>query len=79
MALEKEFQYYIDNQETLVKKYAGKVLAIKGGVILGAFDSEIQAVKFLAPDHKLGSYLLQRCLDGKESYTRVFHSRVVFA
>lgn len=79
MALEKEFQYYLDNQKTLVEKYAGKVLAIKDAAVIGVYDSEPEAVKSLAPKHELGSYLLQRCQVGEENYTRAFHSRAVFA
>jgi len=79
MALETEFQYYVQNQQKLVEKYAGKVLAIKNEEVLGVFDSESEAVKSLSDKHELGSYLLQRCQQGDESYTRAFHSRVVFA
>jgi hypothetical protein len=33
--LEKELQYYIDNQEDLVKQYKGKFLVIKDQKIIG--------------------------------------------
>lgn len=79
MSLENEFKYYLEHQDELVVKYSGKIIAIKGGEVLGAYDSEPEAIKALSKSHELGTYLLQRCLPGKDSYTRTFHSRVVYA
>ena len=39
ISLEKELQYYIDNQNELVSKYNGKFLVIKDCNVLGAYDS----------------------------------------
>ena len=77
-SLEKEFKYYIDNQEELVKKYNGKFLVIKEREILGAYDSEMMAFEETQKEHELGTFLIQKCEPGNESYTQTFHSRVAF-
>ncbi|GBE04938.1 hypothetical protein BMS3Abin10_00557 [bacterium BMS3Abin10] len=76
--LEKEFQYYIDNQEELVREYNGKFIVIKGQEIIGAYDSEMEAIEKTSKDHELGTFLVQKCEPGSESYTQTYHSRVAF-
>lgn len=41
--LEREFQYYKDHQEELVKAYDGKVLLISGEEVQGAYILETEA------------------------------------
>jgi hypothetical protein len=76
--LDKEFKYYIDHQEELVKKYNGKYIVIENNNILGDYNSEAEAYNETLKSHKLGTFLIQHCLPGKESHTVTFHSRVVF-
>ena len=75
--LEKEFEYYIENQDKLVEKYEGKFLVIKNCKIIGIYDSELEAVNQTSKDHAVGTFLIQKCLPWTESYTQVFHSRVI--
>ena len=77
--LEKEFRYYLDNQDRLVRKYAGKVIVIRNQNVIGVFDSELEATEKTAEQHELGTFLVQRCEPGSESYTQSYHSRVAFA
>jgi len=77
--LEKEFQYYLENQEKLVKKYLGKTIVIKDGNVLGSYDSDLDAINTTKVNHKLGTFLVQLCTPGKGAYTQTFHSRVAFA
>lgn len=77
--LEKEFNYYIEYQDELVKKYNGKFIVIKNCEVIGAFDSELEAVEKTAEKHELGTFLVQKCEPGSESYTQTYHSRVSFA
>lgn len=76
--LEKEFQYYLDNQEELVKSYNGKFLVIKGDSVIGVFDSEEEAFFETEKNHEPGTFLIQFCEPGEGSYTQSFHSRVSF-
>lgn len=78
-ALEKEFDYYLDHQDELVEKYKGQYIVIKDGVVLGAYLSDIEAVEETSKGHEMGTFLVQYCTSGKESYTAQFHSRVAFA
>lgn len=75
--LEKEFQYYIDNQEQLVKKYNGKFIVIKGDSVIGAYESHSEAYQEALKKNEIGSFLIQHCLPGEDAYTQTFHSRVI--
>ncbi len=76
--LEKEFKYYLDNQDELVKKYDGKFIVIKSQTVIGAYNTEMDAYNETLKKHKLGTFLIQHCMPGEESHTATFHSRVVF-
>ena len=74
--LEKEFNYYLEHQEELVKEYSGKFIVLKGHKVLGAFASALEAVEKTTKQHELGTFLVQKCESGNASYTQTFHSRV---
>lgn len=76
--LKKEFEYYLSHQDELVKQYDGKYIAIRDCNVIGAFDSELEAVEKTAEKYELGTFLVQKCERGSESYTQTYHSRVVF-
>lgn len=76
--LEKEFKYYIKNQKELVKKYNGKYIVIKDEKVIGSYDSEIEAIEKTSKTEELGTFLVQKCEPGEESYTQTFHSRITF-
>jgi hypothetical protein len=76
--LEREFQYYLDHQKELVKRYNGKFIVIKNAQVLGAFDTELEAIQETTKKHTLGTFLVQKCEAGTESYTQQYHSRAVF-
>ena len=75
--LEEEFQYYIEHQDELVEKYRGKVIVIKNGEVIGEYDSDLEAINETTKQHELGTFLVQKCEPGSDSYTQTFHSRVV--
>lgn len=77
--LEKEFKYYIDHQAELVEKYNGKFIVIKDCKVIGAFDSELEAINTTSEQYELGTFLVQKCEPGSESYTQTYHSRVALA
>lgn len=78
-SLKVDFQYYLDHQEEMVKKYDGKFIVIKDGAVLGAYDNELIAVAETQKSHELGTFLVQKVSKGTEDYTQTFHSRVVFS
>jgi hypothetical protein len=78
VALKEEFEYYLKYQDELVEQYNGKVVVIKNGIVLGAFDDTMQAIQETRKEHDLGTFLVQRCSPGPDDYTVTFHSRVRF-
>ena len=78
-SMKTDFQYYLDNQQLLVKKYAGKYIVIKDCKILGAFTDEAEAIETTQKDHALGTFMVQKCESGQRNYTQTFHSRVAFS
>lgn len=76
--LEKEFKYFKDHQDELVKKHEGKYLVIVGKEVVGAYDSEIDAYTETKKRHKPGTFLIQHWLPGEGAYTQTFYSRVIF-
>lgn len=75
--LDKEFNFYINNQDELLKKYNGEYIVIIGEEVIGSFKSQLEAYNETAKEHKVGTFLIQHCLPGKDSYTQIFHSRVI--
>jgi hypothetical protein len=75
--LDKEFQYYLNNQKELVKTYNNKFIAIKDQVVIGAYDSHLDAYNETAKKHAVGTFLIQHCVPGESGYTQTFHSRVL--
>ena len=77
--LEKEFQYYLQNQDELVKQYLGKFLVIKDQQVAGVYDTKQKAYDDATEKFDLGTFLIQHCLPGAISHTQTFHSQVIFA
>ncbi|MBI2623200.1 MAG: hypothetical protein HYW65_01320 [Candidatus Liptonbacteria bacterium] len=77
--LTKELQYFKEHQKELVQKYGGKFLVIKDQRVQGAYESEMEAYAEAKKKFELGTFLIQQCLPGQESYTQTFHSRVVLS
>jgi hypothetical protein len=77
--LKDEFKWYIENQNDLVTKYNGKFIVIKDKSVVGAYDSERDALFESEKKYGLGSFIIQKCTPGEEDYTQIFHSRVSFA
>jgi len=76
VSLGKEFEFYLKNQGEFARKYNGKYIVIKNQEVIGVFESEIEAVEKTSANHELGTFLVQKCEPGKESYTQTYHSRV---
>ncbi len=77
-ALEKEFDFYVKNQDALADEYEGRFIVIKDCQVIGAYESEVEAVEKTSEEHPLGTFLVQKCERGEDSYTQTFHSRVMF-
>lgn len=75
--LQKEFTYYLKHQSELVKKYSGKFIVLKNEKVIGVYASHSEAYNETVKKEDLGTFLIQHCLPGKDSYTQTFHSQVI--
>lgn len=75
--LNKEFKYYIANQTELVAKYPNKFIVIKNSTVIGVYDSHSEAYNKTIESEVLGTFLIQHCLAGTDSYSQTFHSQVI--
>jgi hypothetical protein len=78
MSLQNEFQWYLEHQNELVEKYEGKFIVIKNQQVIGVYDTDEDAYVKSSETNELGTFLIQECLPGEDSYTQVFHSRVIY-
>jgi hypothetical protein len=76
--LSKEFQYYLDHQDELVKKYNGKFIVIKDCSVIGIYNDELEAIGETQKKYELGTFLVQKCEPGKDGYSQTYQSRVIF-
>ena len=76
--LEREFEFYLEHQNRFLPEHEGKYLLIRDRQLVGAFETEIDALRKGVERFSLGTFLVQKCEAGEESYTETFHSRVVF-
>lgn len=75
--LTKEFNFFIENQDDLVSKYSGKVVVIKNCEVIGVYDNELTAINQTKKIHAVGSFLVQVCKPGSDTFTQTYHSRVI--
>ena len=75
-SLQKAFQYYLDHQENLVKKYNGQFIVIKDDKVIGSYDNELEAVEVTSKEFEIGTFLVQFVSPGDSAYTQSFYSRV---
>ncbi len=75
--LENEFNFYVEHQEELVKKYDGKVIVLKDNKVIGVFDNDHDAVNEISKTHEIGTFLVHKCGAGVENYTQTFYSPFV--
>ncbi len=77
--LKKELEYFKANQADLVKRYGGMFIVIKDQTIEGSYKTELEAYTEAQKKFELGTFLIQECIAGQESYTQTFYSRVSFS
>jgi len=75
--LEKEFQFYRDHQRELVEKHNGQFIVLKNEKVLGSYPSHADAYNNAVKNNEPGTFLIQHCIPGSDSYTQTFHSRVI--
>lgn len=64
-----DFKWFIDNYDSLFKKYGHKFIAIKDKTILGVYDDVVTAIDKTAENHELGTFIIQECTGDSSGYT----------
>jgi hypothetical protein len=74
-----QLDLYIKNQDELVKKYNGKIIAVVDGECMGSYDSRADALGDML-DKKIepGSFMIILCEPGDRQYMARFHGNVSF-
>lgn len=76
--LEREYQYYKDHEDELVRAHKGKYLGIVGDQVVSVYDTEIGGYLDLKKRYGLGNFLIQQAVPDGESRTQRYYSRVAF-
>lgn len=76
--LEKEFSFYLSQQESLLRQYRDKYIVIVGDEIVGSYRSNEIALLESKKKYAMGTFLIQHCTEGNSAYTYTFHSNVIF-
>ena len=74
--LQEEFNFYLEHQGALAKKYGDTVIVIKDKTVIGVYNSEEEAIKETTRTHELGSFLVQKCSADPSSVLHTYRSRV---
>ena len=72
--LDREYEFYKGNKESLLPKYEGKFIVIVGEKVVGSFDTREEAIDEAVKDHKPGTFLIHKVC--KEEEVIYFRSRV---
>ena len=71
------FDYFLEHHDELVAHYNGRVVAIKDGRVLGAYDTEHDAVVETMKHEAIETFIVQRVTPGDEAYTIHVNALVV--
>jgi hypothetical protein len=71
------WEYYLKNQEWLAKEHPGKEVVIVGESFWGYFDSIEEAYRAAIKEHKVGTFLIQSCVSGREAITQVLNRVII--
>jgi hypothetical protein len=77
--LNREFEWYRANQDSLVARYNGRVLVIRELAVVGDYSDEATAVADARKKFPAGTFLIQKCSPGDTEYTSSFSSRVILS
>ena len=72
--LKKDLDWYIANQKELAEKYNGKILLIVDQKLIRAFDDMAAAYAEALKTYAPGTFTLQPCSPGPDSYTLMLYS-----
>jgi hypothetical protein len=74
--LEKEYDYFLNNKDTLFANYHNRVIVIKDEKVIGDYDTKEEALKETVKEHELGTFLIQEISQEELDDIKRFYSRV---
>jgi hypothetical protein len=75
---EQELEYFIANQERLVKEHGGKTLVLRGEEVVGVYDNALKAYLDATKKYDPGTFMIQPCVEGSDAYTVTITSHAIF-
>jgi hypothetical protein len=76
---DQDFEYFLQNMESLYGKYGHKFIAIKNKNILGSYDTFNGAVDETLKNESVGSFIIQECFKNQQEAVNQFQGNVHFA
>lgn len=71
---DQDFQWFLDNYDSLFEQYGNKYLAIKDKKIIGVYKTYAEGVKETQKTEELGSFIIQHCNGDESGYTNYISS-----
>lgn len=75
----KELDFFIDNQDSLVNQYQGKVLVLKDQQVVGVYQTPLEAYLEAQKSYEIGTFMIQPCEPGPQAYTVTISTHGIFA
>lgn len=69
LPLQCEHDWFVKNQDELVKQYDGKVLVIYKQQVVGVYDDTLSAYLDAKSRFIPGTFMVQECIAGQDAYT----------
>jgi hypothetical protein len=74
-----QLDMYIEKQSDFLKEYNGKIIAVKDGVVQGAFETKIEAYRAMRiKGYNEGEFIIIRCAPGDSEYTARFANTFIY-
>jgi len=73
------YEYYIQNFDSLCTKYLDKYIVIKEQSVIGEYDSFEEAYDNTIKTEELGTFLIQHCSEESNNVNYFYSNNVVFA
>lgn len=75
--LEKEYEYFLANKESLLKKYLNKFIVIIDNQVVGSYATQEEALSESSKKYAVGTFLIQKVSDKAEDIAQRFFSASV--
>jgi hypothetical protein len=76
--MNKDYDFFMENRAKIIAGHEDSYVVIKDLTILGYYDSEATALVAMQ-DHKLGSFIIQKCISEKNDIIEFYSMGIVFA